>query len=738
MGVNKKGGLVGGFDQLRAPDAPTISSVAVGTSQQLTVTITNPTDTGGGDITGYAVSALTGPIEDTTFAVTVVSSGGNKYAIDGSTQGTVTLHKGHTYIFDQSDSSNSGHPLRLSTTSNGTHSSGSEYTTGVTTSGTPGSAGAFTKIAVSSQDGSTVFDGTDDWLSISASNDFDISDGEVTYEGWVYFDNSVSNFQVKQCIWEHYTDDNNLARLFFDGGNGNVLRLTIRSGGTNLLNAKGTTTISADTWYHIAVTRSTSGDWETFINGTKDNGASGSESSALDTSGMTFYLGVDFWNVDRFLLGNISNFRIVKGTRVYTSNFTAPTGPLTAITNTVLLTCTNPSGTITDLSSSNHSITVNSGAAASSTNPFSDTLYYYCTNHSGMGGTANLKASLQGGASGSSSPITVSSLTDGESYNVRASAINAFGQSPYSDATSGTPTEIERGVFAGGSTASSQSDFIEYITITSTGNSTEFGNLQTQKSAVAGCASSTRGIFGGGHSTTNQIDYITILSTGNASDFGDLSVARRYASGLSNSTRGVFGGGSTGSNSDVIDYITIASTGNATDFGNMQNARQATAGCASTTRGIIFGGDQIGGQTDTIDYITIGSTGNASDFGDLTTNCSNQAAFSSSTRGINAGGSDGSGYLNVISYVTIASTGNATDFGDLLSVVAYCTGCAGSTRGIIAGGYNGSAAINVIQYITIASTGNSTDFGDLNVDTDGWGASYQNKGGCSNSHGGLS
>ena len=69
--------------------------------------------------------------------VTVVSTGsGNKYAIDGTQQPVLSLARGSTYVFNVSDSSVSGHPFRFSTTSDGTHGGGSEYTTGVTVNGT--------------------------------------------------------------------------------------------------------------------------------------------------------------------------------------------------------------------------------------------------------------------------------------------------------------------------------------------------------------------------------------------------------------------------------------------------------------------------------------------------------------------------------------------------------------------------------------------------------------------------
>ena len=88
---------------------------------------------------------------DRTFTVTVgVTGSGNKYFIDGVQQATLELVEGATFRFDQSHSSNNNHPLRFSETSDGTHGGGSQYTTNVTTNGTPGSSGAYTQIEVAS------------------------------------------------------------------------------------------------------------------------------------------------------------------------------------------------------------------------------------------------------------------------------------------------------------------------------------------------------------------------------------------------------------------------------------------------------------------------------------------------------------------------------------------------------------------------------------------------------------
>ena len=80
------------------------------------------------------------------FTVTVADFGGNHYAIENRITPRLQLSVGKTYRFDQSDSTNDGHPLRFSETLDGSHGGGSEYTTGVTTKGTPGELGAYTEI----------------------------------------------------------------------------------------------------------------------------------------------------------------------------------------------------------------------------------------------------------------------------------------------------------------------------------------------------------------------------------------------------------------------------------------------------------------------------------------------------------------------------------------------------------------------------------------------------------------
>jgi len=146
--------------------------------------------------------------------------------------------------------------------------------------------------------------------------------GGKTIECWVY----AASISSKMCIWEWYEDDNNLLRLFFEGGNGNVLRLDQRNGGSTIVGTTGATTLSATTWYHLAATRTASGAWKVYINGTADTDLSGSESgTTLDITDIPLYLGVDFWGTDRYWDGYIDDFRVSELDRYASGNFTAPT-----------------------------------------------------------------------------------------------------------------------------------------------------------------------------------------------------------------------------------------------------------------------------------------------------------------------------------------------------------------------------------------------------------------------------
>ena len=293
----------------------------------------------------------------------------------------------------------------------------------------------------------------------------------------------------------------------------------------------------------------------------------------------------------------------------------------------------------------------------------------------------------------------------------------------------------------GGGFISTKREEIDYFTISTLGNSQDFGDLSESRYWISSHASATRGVWGGGGvsptspNKTDRIDYVTIASTGDAIDFGNLDASRYGLGSCSNQTRGLFAGGyqAPGSQISNVDYITIASQGiNAQDFGDLTYARYYLTATASSVRGVFLSG-RTGTSPynyyDTIDYVTISSQGNAQDFGNLTTNKSEGYASANSIRGLYISGYNNSTATNSIEFITIATTGNSQDFGDLTGNIVAGSTAASSTRAVAVGGY--VAGVNgTMQFVTITTTGNATDFGDMNV------ARYVT-GSCSNGHGGL-
>ena len=315
-----------------------------------------------------------------------------------------------------------------------------------------------------------------------------------------------------------------------------------------------------------------------------------------------------------------------------------------------------------------------------------------------------------------------------------------------------------RAVFGGGYDASPNPGLsaMDYVQIATTGIGYDFGDLTTSGTVAGGTSSSTRGLFwagrrpGGGTSNIHTtIQYVTVSSTGNSFFFGDLNFRPVLSSGASNNTRGIFAGGyngispydgpiGAGSGFPNIDYVTIATLGNSSSFGELTVGRTLRGSASSPTRGVFSAGRSFSSPAttvlvNTIDYVNIATTGDAIDFGDLITSLTEAFwgnAGNSSTRAIFCSGDDSSGDHNELSYITLASKGDAIDFGDSIDKTAGSGGAGTSNQ--IRGVYRPASGDTdaALETTLIATLGNSTAFGDLNAGRRVYGA-------LSDSHGGL-
>jgi len=299
-----------------------------------------------------------------------------------------------------------------------------------------------------------------------------------------------------------------------------------------------------------------------------------------------------------------------------------------------------------------------------------------------------------------------------------------------------------RGVIAGAvlqSPGTNKVVDIQYITVSTTGNSIDFGDLTQAINAPAGAASRTRATFAGGSAVParqTRIEEVTIASTGDATNFGDLNTNRAESGGVSNGTRAIIAGGSGGSpvvDLSVIDYYDISSGGTANQFGELSDARERVSGnIMNSTRGIFYGGQSP--AVNLIEFVTMSTLGNAADFGDLAESSINYSGASNSIRGIIQGG-DTPASNDGLQYITISTLGNTVQFGEITTAREITSSVSSPTRMVVIGGYSGpSTRYNIMDYVQIMSTGNAVDFGDL---TGTFSVGTSSQGACSNGHGGL-
>ena len=567
-------------------------------------------------------------------------------------------------------------------------------------------------------------------LQVQNENDaLTFGTGDFTIEFWFY----TNRIGVTQHLYDgRGTGAGSNAAVLIQISDSNNIRFYT----TSNYRITGSSTLKANTWYHVALTR-TGSTHTLYVDGSSDGTYSGSLTYTGPTNGFSA-IGSDDNGAGAYgLNGYISNLRITKEL-IYSGAFTVPTTELAPTPNTTLLCCQSPG----NAQASFGGLTLTSFAA--STNSRGPEASRFTPN----------------------SPVGFSTTTDvGSQYGSNFDGFGSFATSTYMVPPAGNTRERNRGrgIFHGGyvgpSPGNSYNAQLAAISIQSQGSFTIFGDLTQARYTTTTVGSSTRSIFAGGAIATpspfasvNTMDFVTIANSSNATDFGDTTSTGFAKSAVSSSTRGVITGGrpytpSAGNALNTLDLVTIATIGNATDFGDIngpagEGGRFTMPNTAmSPTRGL-FAGGKHNSPTDyvnTIELITMATLGDTTDFGDLIVKGGRSSGnCSSNTRGVFSISNYPSSDSITLEFVTIASTGNATDFGDHATATTTKGALSDTIRGLFYGGF--SPAIsgtyqNIVDQITIATTGNAVDWGDVQLSTGTGRGAYAS--GISDSHGGL-
>ena len=239
--------------------------------------------------------------------------------------------------------------------------------------------GTFSPFSVADGEWSNYFDGTGDYLSFADNAAFDLGSGAFTLEAWINMtDVTPSKAEWIICQWQSDTHNSWGFRVETNG----ALNFYYSTDGNNsAIVGSASPGLVANTWHHIAVVRS-SNTVTIYVDGVSK--ASGTVTATFLNSTASVMVGNQAaTGLGQTFTGYISNARVVKGTAVYTSAFTPPTSPLTAVSGTSLLTC--QSNRFVDNSSNAFAITVNGNTSVQPFSPFAPSAAYSASVNGGSG-----------------------------------------------------------------------------------------------------------------------------------------------------------------------------------------------------------------------------------------------------------------------------------------------------------------------------------------------------------------